>query len=93
MNIVFSPEAEADLQAGLDYLRERNPAVAIKLAEQVFAALELLASGEVDGPEHRLTTGEVVRSWLVLPYRLFYQRTENELRVLRLYHRARRPIT
>ena len=93
MKIRLAPEAEADLAATLEFIRERNPPAAIKLAEKVFAALTKLATSKIDGPEYRLTTGEAVRSWLVRPFRVFYVRQQDELHVLRIYHHARRPIT
>lgn len=92
MSARLSPEAEADLTATLEFIRERNPAAAMKLAKKVFATLKKLAAGKVDGPEYRLTTGEVVRSWLIHPFRVFYLRRQDELQVLRIYHHARRPI-
>ena len=93
MKVLLAPEAEADLQATLEFIRERNSTAALKLARQVFAILKRLAVGRTDGPEHRLTTGEIVRSWLIPPFRVYYQRQQDVLHVLRIYHHARRPIT
>jgi len=92
VRIRLAPQAEADLSAALEFVRERNPAAAMKLAGKIFATLQLLAAGNVDGPKYRLTTGELVRSWLVAPFRIYYQRRRDELCVLRIYHHARRPI-
>jgi plasmid stabilization system protein ParE len=92
VKVLFTPEAEADLQATLEFIQERNPSAALKLAKQVFSVLERLAAGRVDGPQHRLTTGETVRSWLIPPFRVYYQRQQDVLHVLRVYHHARRPI-
>jgi plasmid stabilization system protein ParE len=92
VRVVFAPEAAADLRATLEFIQQRNPSAAIKLARQVFSTIQKLATGLVDGPQHRLTSGETVRSWLIPPFRVYYQREPDVLRVLRVYHHARRPI-
>lgn len=65
MKVLLAPEAEADLQATLDFIAERNTDAALKLGEHVFAVLQKLAETEVDGPPHELSSGERVRSWLI----------------------------
>ncbi len=92
MNVVYAPEAVDDLQSSIAHIQERNPAAALKVANKIFAAVSLLARGNVDGPTVRLSTGEAVRAWHVKPFRLFYVRAGDELRVLRIYHHARRPL-
>lgn len=92
MTVWISPEAEADLQASLRFIRERNPTAAVELALRVFDALEKLSAGGFEGPQQRLRTGELVRSWLVPPFRIYYQRRQDALHVLRIYHHSRRPI-
>lgn len=92
MKVWVSPEAEADLRATLDFIRERNPPAAVELAQRVFDTLEKLSAGGFEGPQQRLTTGEFVRSWLTPPFRIYYQRRQDMLYVLRIYHHARRPI-
>lgn len=57
-----------------------------------FSIIDKLAAGDFDGPEQELTSGERVRSWAVPPVRVYYQRQEDALWVLRIYHQARRPI-
>jgi plasmid stabilization system protein ParE len=93
VKILLAPEAEADLQATLEFIGERNRSAAVKLGTRVFSTLEKLAESRVDGPEHRLTTGERVRSWLIPPFRIYYQRHQDVLHILRVYHHARRPVT
>ena len=46
----------------------------------------------VEGPEVQLRSGRTARSWPVTPYRIYYQRTSEQLRVISVYHQARRPI-
>lgn len=84
MKVLLSPEAAADLQATLEFIRSRNAGAALSLAQRVFATLTDLAVTRVDGPEHQLTTGECVRSWLVTPFRIYYQRRDDALHVLRI---------
>ena len=92
MTVLISEQAEEELEESLSHLYERNPAAALKLARKVFAALSLLAGGNVEGPSVQLTTGEMVRGWRVSPFRIYYVRAGDELRVLRIYHHARRPL-
>jgi plasmid stabilization system protein ParE len=92
VKVWLSPEAEVDLQATLDFIRERNPSASVALAIRVFDTLEKLAAGDIEGPQQQLTTGEFVRSWPVPPFRIYYQRGTGVLHVFRIYHHARRPI-
>jgi plasmid stabilization system protein ParE len=92
VTIYFSPEAEADFVAVVSFLAERNPSAAAELGQRVFAIVDRLAAGELDGPEQTLRTGEIVRSWPVPPLRLYYQRRGEGLWILRLHHQARTPI-
>jgi plasmid stabilization system protein ParE len=73
-------------------LAERNPAAAGKLATAVLDLVEWLASSAVQGSSHTLRTGEIVRGWPLPPFRIYYQRAEHSLRVVRIYHQKRKPI-
>jgi hypothetical protein len=39
-----------------------------------------------------LTTGETVRGWSFRPFRVYYQRADGALVVVRVYHQKRAPI-
>ena len=93
MRIYFAPEAEADFAAVIGYVVERNPVAASEFADRVFRAIDRLAENEFEGPEQRLVSGEVVRSWPVPPVRIYYQRRAGAFWVLRIYHQAQPPIT
>ena len=93
MTISFAPEAEEDLAALVGYLIERNPTAASDLGSRIFEVIDKLASRDFEGPEQTLHTGEVVRSWPVPPVRVYYQRQQDALWVLRIYHQSRLPIT
>ena len=93
MKVVFAPEAEQDLLAAVEFLRSRNAAVAAQLCGNITDVVRRLAEGDFEGPQRRLRSGAFVRSWPVPPYRIYYQRDEDALRIIRIYHQARRPIT
>jgi plasmid stabilization system protein ParE len=65
----------------------------VELEERIFEIIERLAVREMEGPEQRLRTGQIVKSWPVPPVRIYYQRTLDVLEIVRVYHQARRPIT
>lgn len=90
---IWSPQAADDLTNALGFLVERNPQAAAKLAERVLALVDRLADGEFHGPAQTLRSGEVVHSWPVPPFRLYYQHDDTTLHILRLYHQRRRPIS
>lgn len=92
MSIVFAPEAEADLRELLDYVADRNPEAAAGLEERIFEIIARLAAHEMEGPEQRLRTGQIVKSWPMPPVRIYYQRTLDVLAIVRVYHQSRRPI-
>lgn len=94
MSVRYSPEARADLREALDYLTARSLLAAARLQSGVERLLGQLDAREFDGPEDRLKSGEVVRSWPFSPWRVYYQRQpDGVLWVVRIYHQARRPIT
>lgn len=92
MTLSFAPEAFEDFQQLIDFQRARSPVAAAKLADAIFDALDALDRGDVEGPETRLIAGDVVRSWPVRPVRIYYERVQGKLVVLRIYHQARSPI-
>jgi len=92
LKIRIAPKARRDLAARVAYIARENPLAARRVAERVFALIDDLAARRFEGVEQVLRTGEVVRSWPVPPLRVYYQRTKNELIVLRIYHQSRRPI-
>ena len=92
MRVVWSPEAIADMETAIEYLVERNPEAAERLARGIVAVAEQLASDPVEGPEHVLRNGERVRGWPHRPFRIYYQRRSDGLVILRVYHQRRMPI-
>ena len=93
MKVTYTEEAVADILQAITYLNERNPTAAAKLDADIARCIERLADREFEGPVSRLRSGDVVRSWGVPPFRIYYQRHPDELLIVRVYHQKRRPIT
>jgi plasmid stabilization system protein ParE len=92
LKVVWSPVAADEFDATIGYLAERNPLAGRKLAEAVLAAIDRLCAEPLDGRPHRLRTGDVVRGWPVPPLRVYYQRAEGVLFIVRVYDQRREPI-
>lgn len=93
MKVSYTEEAIADLVQAITYLNERNPTAAANLDAEISRCIDRLAAQEFEGPQSRLHSGAVVRSWPVRPFRIYYQRHPGELLIVRVYHQTRRPIT
>jgi plasmid stabilization system protein ParE len=92
LNVRILPRALAELEAWIEHIRKDNSAAAAAFAAKVFTTIQMLANKDFEGAESVLRTGQRVRSWPIPPMRIYYQRQDDELRVLRIYHQARRPI-
>ncbi len=92
MKIVWSPEAADDLEGAVEYLAGESPAAAAKLGHGILALVDRLATEPLDGPKHVLKTGQTVRGWPFPPFRVYYQRTDDALLIVRVYHQKREPI-
>jgi len=86
--VVRTDQAEADLAGILDYLDERNPFAAERLAAEIDERCTLLAEfPEVGRTREEISPG--LRSILVQRYVLFYRVTPVGVEVLRILHGAR----
>jgi plasmid stabilization system protein ParE len=92
LKVTYTEEAVADIVEAITYLNERNPTAATKLDADIARCVERLADRQFEGPASRLRSGAVVQSWGVPPFRIYYQRHQEELLILRVYHQKRRPI-
>jgi plasmid stabilization system protein ParE len=90
--VVWSSEGADDFRAALAYLRNRNVAAAERLMHAVNAALQRLDELPIDGPESELSSGALVRSWPIPPFRVYYQRRDDDVLIVRLYDQRREPI-
>ncbi len=93
MKVRYSADAARDVLSAVEYVSARNPKAARVLYEDIRAVIRRIASGELEGPETVLLAGPRVRSWPVRSFRIYYQRTNTVLFVIRIYHHARQPIT
>jgi plasmid stabilization system protein ParE len=93
LNVIWSPEALEDIEEAIDYLVEKSPPAAERLAAGIIALVERLATEPLEGTVHVLSDGERVHGWPFPPFRIYYQRTPEALLVVRVYHQRREPIT
>ena len=93
MKVTYTGEAVADIVEAITYLNERSPTAAANLDAEIARCIERLAGREFEGPVSRLRSGATVHSWGVPPFRIYYQRRDDEPLILRLYHQKRRLIT
>lgn len=82
---VFTRSAKRDLAEATGYVTKA-------IAERILQAVERLARREFEGPSVKLVTGAIVHVWPVPPFRIYYERNEAGMTVLRVYHSAREPI-
>lgn len=92
MMVLFAPEAEEDFSELVEYLAQRNPKAAAELGRKIFPIIDKLAARQLEGQVTTLQTGEIVHSWAVPPVRIYYQRHDDTLWIVRIYHQARPPI-
>jgi len=85
----WSETAIDQYESAIDYLAERNPEAAERLAERVKATIEGLASRPIGRPGQREGTYEkaVLRTAYLVIYSLVGG-PEGQLRILRIYHTA-----
>jgi plasmid stabilization system protein ParE len=92
IRIVIDDEAEQDLVDAIAYAYGHSRAATVHLIERFHAALEMLASGLVEGRGAALKDGRALRAWSMPPYVIYYRREGNTLQILRVHHQSRRPI-
>jgi toxin ParE1/3/4 len=82
-------DARSDLTAIWLYIAQDNMPAADRLMDEIDHALELVLRFPESGePVEYLRTG--VRRSIVGNYQLFYEPTDDGIRLLRIYHAARR---
>jgi toxin ParE1/3/4 len=86
MAVVLSPEAIADLGHIRDYLGDRNPAAASRVAVQLVAACDALEHLPERGRPGRVRgTREITLIW---PYVIVYRIIPNAVEIVRVWHGA-----
>ncbi len=92
MKITYTVDAIEDAVAAIEYVRQRSPRGAAKIAARLLKRIELLAEVQVDGPAITLRSGATVRASSIPPFKIYYRRLTDELLIVRVHHQARRPI-
>ena len=92
MNVSFAPAAQHDLLEIISYIASDNSTAAERVLDRILEIIQQLADRALSGPEVRLSDGRRVRAWSVPPYRIYNRRSSSRLVVVRVYHRARRPL-
>jgi toxin ParE1/3/4 len=87
MPVVFSLEALADLTEIRNYLGDRSPAAASRIAVQLVAACDRLEHLPERGrPGLVANTRELPTIW---PYVIVYRITSDAVEIVRVWHRSR----
>lgn len=86
MRVVYTRPAKADLDRIRDYLRDRNPAAATRLAALIRARLKLLSKQPRMG--RPVVERPATRELMVQAYVLVYRVLEDRIEILRVWHGA-----
>ena len=89
MIVSYASSAEADLEQIRFWLERESGVTADRTIERLLARGDLLATFPASGKQVRLGDGRRVYRWSARPYWIYYQATDNQLIVLRIYHQAR----
>ncbi len=89
MKLIWSPEATDDFTRIVNYIRERNPSSAHRIAHTIFDSATSLQSFPNRGRPGRVKeTRELVLS--PLPYILIYRANRKTVEIARILHGAQR---
>lgn len=87
--IVFSPQAIADLESTVHYIAQEDPAVAIRVGETLIKRVSILEEFPLIGSLYSKRPG--IRKLVSRPYIIFYRPrlADNTVEILRYWHGAR----
>lgn len=90
MRVIWTPEAEADLEEGVTYIARDNVSAAIATEERVFDA----ADGLSDFPNKGRARLDGRRELVVAatPFLLVYRAEPGSVVILRVWHTSREPF-
>ena len=93
--VEFTVDAADEFDEQVEYINQRNPDAAGRVRRDVMDAVAGLAdeAPRLDGHPVTLQSGDRCFRWFVHPVVVFYEREPGVLRVLRVLHHARDPIT
>ena len=89
MSFKFHPEAEAELNAAIDYYEERQENLGMEFAQEVYAAIH----GIIDFTEAWQQMTETTRRCLTnrFPFGIVYTVKEGEIVIVAVMHLNRKP--
>ena len=89
MNLVWAPRAKRDLNGLVSYIADDSVQAAALVANRILQDAEFLTKIPLAG---RIGRVKGTREWVVhkTPYILVYKIISNQIRILRVYHSARR---
>jgi plasmid stabilization system protein ParE len=89
MKVRYTPEAFADRERILEYVRERSPSGARNVAASIREAVAKLGDQPLSG--HRTENPRVRITFVVrYPYKIFYRISETVVEILHIRHTSRR---
>lgn len=89
---VFTDAARDELAELVEYLGPRNPAALRALLFAMERALDLVATGYMEGASATLSTGEAARRCVVRHLVVYYRHTEGTVEVLHVWDGRRAPL-
>lgn len=87
LKVVITPSAETDLVGIWAYIAEHSISAADRFLNRIRDQIALTAAHPGRGERDRRVGGR--RRFLVGPYLVFYEATDDTLHILRIYHGAR----
>lgn len=90
--LVFADAARDELDEVVEYLGPRNPAALRELLVAMERALELVATGYMEGASATLSTGEAARRCVVRHLVIYYRRSGGTVEVLHVWDGRRAPL-
>lgn len=94
MVIVWQKLALKQLNKGYNYIKKESPQTAKKVREDIFDKVENLKYNPKIYPldKYRKNNDGTIRAFEVYSYRIAYQITKYEIRILRVRHTKREPL-
>lgn len=94
MVIVWQKLALKQLNKGYNYIKKESPQTAKKVREDIFDKVEHLKYNPKIYPldKYRKNNDGTIRAFEVYSYRIAYQITKYEIRILRVRHTKREPL-
>jgi toxin ParE1/3/4 len=86
MSFIVSPRAETDIQEIIDYIAQDSPAAAIRVLNELEAAMDLLASFPGIGHPRADVRNPDYRFWNVFNYVVAYRTLKREVTIVRVVH-------